>query len=233
MEVTQKRKIVRINEAGCQQVEDVLLKEAAYQFFVNGKAVMEFHCIPENLEQLAIGHALCKDWLNDVSQIKELIVRNSEKQIHLILKEGISPKSTLSKAEDTVFDSAQIHTLCEEFEKKCDLFRLTGASHSCGLADKEEIRIYMNDVARHNSLDKVIGEMFLKQENPAGKAFIFSGRLALDMIEKAIKSGVKILVAPGAPTLAAVELAEKNDLTLLGFVRRDNINIYTNPHRIC
>jgi FdhD protein len=81
-------------------------------------------------------------------------------------------------------------------------------------------------------MDKVLGEFLLQNMNADGKALLFSGRLALDMLEKAIATGIKVLISPGAPTLAAVEAAEAHGLTLLGFVRPDNINIYTNPERI-
>ena len=60
----------------------------------------------------------------------------------------------------------------------------------------------------------------------------YSARLALDMLEKASACGVRLLVAPGAPSLAAVELARTVNTTILGFVRQGNINIYTCPHRI-
>ncbi len=232
MKVTQKRQIIRIKGAGCQLVEDVLLKEIVYQFIVNGKVVMNFHCVPQNLEQLAIGHGLCQGWFTNINQIEELKINENKKQIFLSLNKAAFSNVLQPSTGEAFFSPTQIYALCEEFDKYCDLFRLTGASHSCALAAKDGIRIFMNDVARHNSLDKVIGEMVLQRVNPAEKAFIFSGRLALDMIEKVVISGVKILVAPGAPTLAAVELAEKSGLTLLGFVRKDNINIYTHWHRI-
>lgn len=232
MDVTQERQIVRINQHGTQLVKDVLLQEAAYKLIVNDRPVKVFHCLPEKLEQLAVGYALSRGMLTDIDQIEKLIINESRREILLSLRSDHAIRTLVPAAKETVFTSAQIQALFAEFEKHCDLFRLTGAAHSCALATNNGIEIFMNDVARHNCLDKVNGEMLLKQVNSAGKALIFSGRLACDLIGKAIKSDVRILIAPGAPTLAAVELAEKSDLTLLGFVRNDNINIYTHWQRI-
>lgn len=252
MDVTSKRTILRIDEAGSRILEDVLLNEVSYRFLVNGQTVMVFHCIPEHLEQLALGNAFCQGLFTDLQEIKDLQVDDTAKEIRLTtgaadpsrkIPHGLdlarkSPQEQdLSRThkdslEEPTFTSDRIHSLYTEFSGYCDLFRLTGASHSCALADQKGILLHMNDVARHNALDKVIGEMLLRQIDPSRKALVFSGRLALDMIVKAAKSGVKVLIAPGAPTLTAVELAEKSDLTLLGFVRPDNINIYTHWHRV-
>ncbi|MDL2272106.1 formate dehydrogenase accessory sulfurtransferase FdhD [Desulfovibrio sp. OttesenSCG-928-I05] len=127
---------------------------------------------------------------------------------------------------------AQIHAMQAEFETRCELFRKTGASHSCALAGEEGIVLFMEDAARHNCLDKIIGAMLLRGISPRGKAMIFSGRLAADMLEKVSAIGVKLLIAPGAPSLAAVDIAGDRDITLLGFVRKGNINVYTGEKRI-
>lgn len=127
----------------------------------------------------------------------------------------------------------QVHALQAEFEARCDLFRATGASHSCALAGEDGITLFMEDAARHNCLDKVIGAMLLRDIPSRGKAMIFSGRLAADMLEKVSAVGVQLLIAPGAPSLAAVEIARDRDITLLGFVRKNNINVYAGEKRIC
>ena len=139
---------------------------------------------------------------------------------------------TEAKQADLRLDAAQVHSLQAAFEERCALFRQTGAAHSCALATPEGILLFYEDIARHNALDKLIGAMQLQGVSPQGKLMIFSGRLAVDMLEKAAVSGVCLLMAPGAPSLASVELAQAMRISLLGFVRKDNINIYTCPHRV-
>ena len=139
---------------------------------------------------------------------------------------------TEAKQADLRRDAAQVHSLQAAFEERCALFRQTGAAHSCALATPEGILLFYEDIARHNALDKLIGAMQLQGVSPQGKLMIFSGRLAVDMLEKAAVSGVCLLMAPGAPSLASVELAQAMRISLLGFVRKDNINIYTCPHRV-
>lgn len=200
---------------------------------------MDFRCLPENIEQLAIGYVYSKGLIRDLKQINEILINKELTQISLKISEQATYNDnksiirTKGKEDEEVFYTAsEVYNLLESFEKHCDLFRMTGAVHSCALADRKEVLIFKNDVARHNSLDKVIGQMLMDGIDFTEKAFVFSGRLALDMIEKAVRTGVKILIAPGAPTMAAVELAEESGLTLLGFVRKDNINIYSNEYRI-
>jgi FdhD protein len=233
MKVYEKRKIIRVTPQGFQPEEDYLIKEEVYKLIINDRQENVFHCTPTDIRQLAIGYCVNEGWLQCKSQLADLNIDEEKKQIVIKLTDN---ERQVKKARHTFSDFSyapeKIQEISAIFSSKCELYRLTGASHSCALAGETGILIFMNDVARHNALDKVSGEMFLRQIEPTGKILVFSGRLAVDMIDKAINTGVRLLVAPGAPTLAAVEKAEKAGITLLGFVRKDNINIYTHWSRI-
>lgn len=224
------RLITRIGPFGRGELEDVLLREEEWMLLCREKEITVFHCLPQDLEQLAVGHLYCRKILHSASEIKRIQIDEEERRINVTL----DPISCFDShpAAETIFSAEEVHRLQGEFDARCILFRKTGAAHSCALVDERGIMVFREDVARHNALDKVIGEMVLKELPPAGKALVFSGRLASDMLEKVSVIGVKLVIAPGAPSLAAVELAEERDITLLGFVRRDNINIYTHPRRV-
>lgn len=233
MELYGKREIIKISDQGRKITEDFLIKEERFSLSINGEMINVFQCSPDNLKQLAIGYSFTQHRLKNIEDILSIQVDEVEKSIKMIVKDA--PKQEKEKENSNInriYSSANIHELYHKFMSHCELFRLTGASHSCALADDEQILVYMDDVARHNSLDKVIGEMFLRGIDDRDKAFIFSGRLALDMLKKVISTEIKLLIAPGAPTLSAVEQAEQEDITLLGFVRDDNINVYTHFSRI-
>lgn len=224
-------KITRIGSSGRSETEDILLREDRWQLYCNGQMVSVHNCLSLDIEQLAVGQLCYQGLIQSASQIASVQVDGEQKQIDVKLRPVEVTAPAIFDAESS-FTAADIHRLQQEFNKKSGLFRRTGSAHSCALVDNGGILAYFEDVARHNAMDKLLGGFLLNNMDAAGKALFFSGRLALDMLEKSILTGVKVLVSPGAPTLSAVEAAQAHGLTMLGFVRSDNINIYTNPQRI-
>ena len=112
------------------------------------------------------------------------------------------------------------------FDTPGDLFQSTGCAHSCALVTDGVVQCYMEDIGRHNALDKVVGYA-LKNGIPIGRSIVFtSGRISQDYLEKVIKAGFKIVVSRAAVTASAVALARAKDITMLGFIRRNGGNIY-------
>jgi FdhD protein len=113
-------------------------------------------------------------------------------------------------------------------------FERTGGLHATGLFDAAgELLSVREDVGRHNAMDKVVGEALLGGRLPLGEAMLcVSGRLAFELVQKAVRAGAPILVGVGAPTSLAVELADDRGLTLAGFARAGRVNVYTHPRRV-
>ena len=132
------------------------------------------------------------------------------------------PAGQLSAVEiDTI-----LRLTSELFETPGDLFQSTGCAHSCALVTGSQVQCYREDIGRHNALDKVIG-FALKNGIPIARSIVFtSGRISRDYLEKVIKAGFKIVVSRAAVTAAAVALARQENITMLGFIRRNGGNIY-------
>ena len=113
-------------------------------------------------------------------------------------------------------------------------FSKTGGIHASGLfSDKGDVVAIKEDVGRHNALDKLIGHALEKKLlNTSNQFLACSGRLNFELVQKALMSNIGVLIGVGAPTSLAIDLANKFDMTLVGFVKQDSFNIYSNKERI-
>jgi len=119
-----------------------------------------------------------------------------------------------------------------DFNKRSELFLNTGGVHSVALGTDEGILLFHEDVGRHNAMDKTIGEASLKNIELFDKTVLTSGRVSSEMLIKAAKGQIPVIVSRSAPTDLAVELANNLGITIIGFARGQRMNIYSNPGRV-
>ena len=113
-------------------------------------------------------------------------------------------------------------------------FSKTGGIHASGLFDSNGQLIDLKeDVGRHNALDKLVGSILIKEKlDPKNQFITCSGRLNFELVQKVLMTNIGIMIGVGAPTSLAIDLANKFDMTLIGFVKRDGFNIYTNNKKV-
>jgi FdhD protein len=127
-----------------------------------------------------------------------------------------------------------VSSLPDRLREQQATFAATGGLHATGLfAADGELLCSREDVGRHNAFDKVVGRAFLDARLPLADSMLcVSGRLSFELVQKASVAGCPILVAVGAPSSLAVELAGDRGVTLCGFARSGSVNVYTEPWRI-
>jgi len=126
----------------------------------------------------------------------------------------------------------QIVDMVQTMNQSSELFEATGGVHICCLFDQEKLLFMREDIGRHNAVDKVVGELLKSGMTWENKIIFLSGRISSEMVLKCAKIGISVIVSRSAPMDMAVRLAEKLDITLIGFARGNRANIYSGFKRV-
>lgn len=130
--------------------------------------------------------------------------------------------------------SATVFNIVNQSNSLQTLFKKTGGVHGVGLFNLSgELISLAEDVGRHNACDKVLGSALLENLFPLNQhCLVFSGRVSFELVQKAIRCQVSVILALGAPSSLAVEMAEQAGITLIGFIRQQGFNVYSHSWRL-
>jgi FdhD protein len=134
--------------------------------------------------------------------------------------------------KDAVIKTSWLYALAKKINTAPSLYLAAGAIHGCVLCEEDRPLVYMEDVGRHNAIDKIAGWMHMKGVSPAGKLFYTTGRLTSEMVIKCVQMGIPILISRSGFTAWGVELARKANLTLIGRARGKRFLAVSGAERI-
>jgi len=244
-----KRKIIKYQGASGKETEDSVAVEKKLRLFLNGKEIISVHCTPLMIHELINGLLLTEGILkinipagairmenNRDVRVYIAVPEEAEKNIAFSRHLGgvtLSKEKTFKALVDSFsLTCRELKEIFGEFHQKSELFRLTGCFHSAALSDGKSILAFAEDIGRHNAIDKVTGYALLNDISFRGKLMLVSCRISSEIVSKCARWEIPVIASRAAPTDLAVEIAEAAGMTLIGFVRGENLNIYTNPQRI-
>jgi len=250
--------ILRVTREGTKDTEDIVTKELPLTIVLNNRELVTLLCSPTDLEYLAIGFLASEGLIKSQDEIKKLIVDDQKGVVRVETEEGKelanqrlfqqlitsgggrgaslhrpTDVQRLVKVESQIGISAVgIFALIKEFQHRSQTYRATGGVHSAALCDTKSILLFSEDIGRHNAIDKIFGECLLKDISTNDRIIITSGRISSEILLKVTKRDIPILISKSAPTNLGVKLANDWGVTVIGFVRGERMNVYTNGWRV-
>jgi FdhD protein len=141
-------------------------------------------------------------------------------------------RATMRSEAEIRISARTVFSVVENFLVKSNSFKNTGALHSAALFEEKGIKLFREDIGRHNAIDKILGECFWEGISLSKTPMITSGRISSEILLKVARRKIPILISKSAPTDQGVRLAKDLGITLVGFVRGNRMNIYANDWRI-
>jgi FdhD protein len=234
------RTVAGIDHEG-RRVDTAVVMERPLTLFLNGREIVTMMTIGDHPDYLAVGYLLNQNMLRaddhitgiDYDEELETVVVRTDRETDF---EDKLKKKTLTSgcAQGTVFGdlmekfdevrldpnavlrTSWLYALTRKINTVPSLYLAAGAIHGCVLCEEDRPLIYMEDVGRHNAIDKIAGYMHRHHISPAGKIFYTTGRLTSEMVIKTVQMGIPILISRSGFTAWGVDLARQAGLTLIG-----------------
>jgi FdhD protein len=227
-----------------QPVETRVVNERPLTLYLNAQEIVTMMTIGDHPDLLAIGYLLNQNMLRaddvvtavDYDDDLEVVVVRTERQTNYeeklkkkvrtsgcaqgtVFGDVMASFEDVTLAKDAVIRTSWLAALTKKINTAPSLYLTAGAIHGCVLCEEDRPLVYMEDVGRHNAVDKIAGWMFREKIDPAGMIFYTTGRLTSEMVIKTVMMGIPILVSRSGFTAWGVELARQAGLTLIGRAR--------------
>jgi FdhD protein len=240
-----------------QEVETSVVVERPLTLFLNKREIVTMMTIGDYPEYLAVGYLVNQNMLRPEDEIvgidyddeiETVVVRTREetdfedKLRKKTLTSGCAQGTVFGDLmerfeevrlpEDAVMRTSWLYALTRKINTSPSLYLEAGAIHSCVLCEEDRPLLYMEDVGRHNAVDKIAGYMRLHDMSAAGKSFYTTGRLTSEMVIKTVQMGIPILASRSGFTAWGVDLARKAGLTLIGRARGKRFIVLSGAQRV-
>lgn len=209
-----------------------IVKEHFLSVYIDEVLSMELVCTPAMMPELVLGRLVTEGMISSIKEVKHLYICEQGTCCQVSLCTDLrasesSPKSESSGCVDTfIWKSEWVFALADIFAQGTPIYRITHGVHSCMLAVKDQPVYCCEDLGRHNALDKVVGCACRDGMDLRQTILYTSGRVPTDIMLKAIRSQIPMIISNAAPTDNAVELAKKYGVTLICSTRPGHFLVF-------
>jgi FdhD protein len=237
-----------------QHGEGEIIEEALISIYVNGVELASLMGTPLQQDVYALGFLKNEGLIESMSEINIIYTsklgccvdvwldRDFVKPERLIITSGCGggvtfddPRVGIDPLEsDLVVEPNQIRKAFRQLQPPNSLYARSRGVHAAGLFDPgtEELLVIVEDVGRHNTIDKISGVCLQDGIDPQGRVMLATGRISSEMLRKAAKMGCPVIASRTSPTSMSVEMARAWNITLVGYVRAGRMRVYSCPERI-
>jgi len=224
--------------------------EMPLTIFINGQETVTILCTPTRLTHLVLGFLYLEGIIDDMKEVDSLRVCEDEPVADVRLSKtdykepprhtltsgcgsGVSFKLREQKVDsDLTITPEEVLSLMKQLYQQQDLFQLGGGIHSSALCNRKQILALAEDIGRHNTLDKIMGECLLRKLPTRDCILLTTGRVSSEMLLKAARMKVPIVVSRGSPTERAISLGKDLGITVIGYARGNRLSVFSGEGRI-
>ena len=261
MDTVERLPILRVTKEGASEAEATVTKEFSLTIILNNQELLNLLCTPINLDYLAVGFLFSEGLLKSKDEIRKIEVDDERGVVWVetnedtgLAKDLLFKKRFITSGGGTVkgasFHSAaniqgegkvesqivitphQVFKLADEFRNHSQLFQTSRGVHSAALCNTESILVFADDVGRHNAIDRIFGECILKDIPTDDRIVVTTGRVPSEQLLKVARRKIPIMISLSVATDLGVKLAADYGITLIGSVRDNGMNVYSNRWRV-
>ncbi|WP_453997339.1 formate dehydrogenase accessory sulfurtransferase FdhD [Bacillus nitroreducens] len=257
-DITVRKGIIKFADGQLIEEEDQIVSEYPLTIILNQQEFATMVCTPSELDELVIGFLASEGVIRFRDDIKSLHIDEgagyayvetthevttsqdyySKRFIGSCCGKGrqfyfVNDAKTAKTSTSTItLTPEECITLMNDMQNSSIVFKDTGGVHNAALCTPNEMIVNRTDIGRHNALDKIYGYCLNNKIPVRDKVIVFSGRISSEVLLKAAKIGVGIVLSKSAPTDLAIKMAEELNITAVGFIRGGKLNVYSHPERI-
>jgi FdhD protein len=257
MDETRILRITRNENGNITELTDTLVSETHLKIFLNGRFVSLNVCTPGFESELAVGYLYSGGFLDGREEIESIRHDPEKDSVHVHTFAGRVPSADPAGSEKIIPGSSpaafvrsascegknstasrlivgheEILRITARADAAANLFHRTGSTHSAAVSDGGRLLLLFEDLGRHNAIDKAIGKCIIGGIARSDKILFTSGRVSTVVTGKAVRASFPMLVSKSAVTAESVDLARDHGLTLIGFARQNQFNVYCHGWRV-